>query len=260
MLAQGKAWSAYLQAADVTTSETTQIGTSGAGSASLASASLKLALFCNSLLTRGGDAPSSAEAHPNDLAARAVRHFFAAMALGGPKGQRAALYVPRLLGLLDRHADDAAPGWSPNSPNRGHIERSAAHWLMGLDLRAATGAGAGEGLVQAWADGCARVPPAVFLPWIPQLLCTFGRSGPGMVDALQGALERLAAVFPQQMCFPFNMSRAHFGPQVRAVTGGFIIHLINPPCAPSFPAVHTCPPKCWSPGPHCSLRVRGWYW
>jgi len=161
-------------------------------------ASLKLALFCNGLMTACDKGDALVTVH--GLAGLAVRHFLSAIRFGGTMSGagRSSLFVPRVLGILSTAAD------GPEERGGAREARAEQPW-------------------QEWAaaEASGHLPAAALLPWVVQMVAFAGSTASGIGSSSNGrsavvaTLERLAGHFPQQLHFPLKLAQPYFSDEGR---------------------------------------------
>ena len=169
----------FEEAVEISKSHRGPSGSQGNEARGAAKASLRLALYCDELLKSPDDSKSE---YIRDLGLEPslVRHALLALAGGASGVPRARHLIPRVLALLRGGSD--AYGQTVN---------------------------ASDAVANEFASFVSKVPPWLFVEWVPQMLSSLEIPGAGG-DALVPCLESLASEYPSAVHPDFHLSRAHF--------------------------------------------------
>ena len=169
----------FEEAVEISKSHRGSSGSQGNEARGAAKASLRLALYCDELLKSPDDSKSE---YIRDLGLEPslVRHALLALAGGASGVPRARHLIPRVLALL-RGGSDAC-GQTVN---------------------------ASDAVANEFASFVSKVPPWLFVEWVPQMLSSLEIPGAGG-DVLVPCLESLASEYPSAVHPDFHLSRAHF--------------------------------------------------
>ena len=169
----------FEEAVEISKSHRGSSGSQGNEARGAAKASLRLALYCDELLKSPDDSKSE---YIRDLGLEPslVRHALLALAGGASGVPRARHLIPRVLALLRGGSD--AYGQTVN---------------------------ASDAVANEFASFVSKVPPWLFVEWVPQMLSSLEIPGAGG-DALVPCIESLASEYPSAVHPDFHLSRAHF--------------------------------------------------